>query len=82
MQSLLTSREMPSGERTPPARFNVVIMYEDPGTRKQAKKGLNYVAEEFGSDFDIRHWMWRLDNLQDPKLSVRAAPSFAKSDLL
>jgi hypothetical protein len=26
-------------------------MYEDPGTRKQAKKGLNYVAEEFGSDF-------------------------------
>ena len=27
------------GERIPPARFNVVIMYEDPGTRKQAKKG-------------------------------------------
>ena len=82
MQSLLTSREMPSGERSPPARFNVVIMYEDPGTRKQAKKGLNYVAEEFGSDFEIRHWMWRLDILQDPKLSVRAAPSLAKSDLL
>jgi hypothetical protein len=30
-------------------------MYEDPGIRKQAKKGLNYVAEEFRSDFEIRH---------------------------
>jgi hypothetical protein len=30
----------------------------------------------------IGHWMWRLDILQDPKLSVRAAPSLAKSDLL
>jgi hypothetical protein len=82
MQSLLTSREMPPGERSPPARFNVVIIYEDSGTRKQAKKGLKHVAEEFGSDFEIRHWMWRLDILQDLKLSVRAAPSLAKSDLL
>jgi hypothetical protein len=82
MQSLLTSREMPLGDRSPPARYNVVIIYEDSCTRKQAKKGLNCVAEEFGSDFEIRHWMWRLDILQDPKLSVRAAPSLAKSDLL
>jgi len=73
---------MSFGERIPPARFNVVITYEDPGTRKQAKKGLNYVAEQFGSDFEIKHWMWRLDILQDPKLSFRAAPSLAKSDLL
>jgi hypothetical protein len=55
MKSLPTSREMPSCERSPHARFNVVIMYEDPGIRKQAKKGLNYVAEEFRSDFEIRH---------------------------
>lgn len=82
MQSLLSSREMPFGERSPPAKFNVVIMYEDFGTRKQAKKGLQYVAEEFGSDFEIRHRMWRLDILQDPKLGARAAPSLAKSDLL
>jgi hypothetical protein len=82
MQSLLSSRKMLSGERSPPAKFNVVIMYEGFGTRKQAKKGLQYVAEEFGSDFEIRHRMWPLDILQDPKLSVRAAPSLAKSDLL
>jgi hypothetical protein len=46
------------------------------------KKGLDYVAEEFGNDFEFRHSMWRLDILQDPKLSVRAAPSLAESDLL
>jgi hypothetical protein len=82
MPSFFSSQEMPSGERNPPAKFNVVIMYEDFGTRKQAKKGLEYVTEEFGSDFEIRHRMWRLDVLQDPKLSVRASPSLAKSDLL
>jgi hypothetical protein len=82
MQSLLSSGVMPSGERHPAAKFNVVIMYEDFGTRKQAKKGLEYVAAEFGNDFEIRHRMWRLDILQDPKLSARMAPSLAKSDLL
>lgn len=69
---------MPSCERSPQAQFKVVIIYEDPGIRKQANKGLTYVAEEFGSDFEIRlQWWW--DILQDPKLSVRAAPSLAKS---
>jgi hypothetical protein len=82
MQCLLSSREMPSGERSPPARFNVVIVYEDIESRKHAKKGLRYVAEEFGNDSEFRHSMWQLDDLQDPKLSVRAAPSLAESDLL
>jgi len=81
MQSLLTSQEMPSGERSPPTLFCVVVMYEGPWHQEAGKKGLNYVAEEFGR-FRDQHWMWRLDILQDPKLSVRAAPSLAKSDLL
>jgi hypothetical protein len=82
MQSFLSSREIPPGERSPPAKFNVVILYEDFGTRRQAIKGLDYVTEEFGSDFEIRHRMWRLDTLQNPKFSARATPSLAKSDLL
>jgi hypothetical protein len=73
---------MLSGDRSSSTPFNVVIMYEDFETEKQAKKGLDYVANEFGSDFEIRLWMWRLDTLQDPKRSVRATPSFAESDLL
>jgi hypothetical protein len=84
MQSVLSSQEMPCGERIPPATFNVVIVYEDSATWKRAKKGLDYVAQEFGTDFELRHSMWRSDILQDPdpKLSARAAPSLAESDLL
>ena len=83
MQSVLSSQEMPSGERIPTI-FNVVIMYEDFATWKQAKKGLDYVAEEFGNDFELRHPMWRLDILQEPhpELSALAAPSLVESDLL
>src|SRR3981081_3948834 len=81
MQSLLLSQDMFSGNRSPSTPFNVVIMYEDFGTGKQAKKGLDYVAEELGNDLEFRHSMWRLDILQDPKLNVLAA-ALAEADLL
>jgi hypothetical protein len=82
MQSLFLSQEMPSGERTLPATFNVVLMYEDFETRERAKKSLDYLGEEFGNDFEFRHSTWRLDVLQDPKLNALAAPSLAEADLL
>jgi hypothetical protein len=82
MQSLLLSQEMVSGDRSPSTPFNVVIMYEDFGTGKRAKKGLDYVAEELGKDLEFRHSMWRLDILQDPKLNALAAPSLAEAGLL
>jgi hypothetical protein len=68
--------------RSPPARFNVVIMYEDFGTGKRAKKALDYVTEELGNDLEFRHSMWRLDILQEPKLNAMAAPALAEADLL
>jgi hypothetical protein len=80
MQYLLP--EMLSGGRSPPAPFNVVIMYEDFGTGKRAKKGFDYVAEELRNEFEFRHSMWRLDVLQEPKLIVMAAPALAEADLL
>ena len=82
MQSLLLSREMPSGERSLPTIFNVVLMYEDFETRERAKRSLDYLRDEFGNDFEFRHSMWRLDVLQDPKLNALAAPSLAEADLL
>src|SRR5260370_30881161 len=72
---------MLSGDRSPSTPFNVVIIYEDFGTGKRAKKGLDYVAEEVGNDLEFRHSMWRLDILQDPKLNVLAA-ALAEADLL
>ena len=73
---------MLSGKRNPPTPFNVVIMYEDFGSGRRAKKGLDYVAEELGDGLEFRHSMWRLDILQDPKLNVLAAPALAEADLL
>lgn len=82
MQSILLSREMLSGDRSPPTPFNVVIMYEDFGTGTRAKKGLDYVAEELGNDLEFRNSMWRLDVLQEPKVNIRAASALAEADLL
>ena len=73
---------MLSGDRSPPTRFNVVIMYEDFGTGMRAKKGLDYVAVELGNNLEFKHSIWRLDILQDPKLNVLAAPALAEADLL
>jgi hypothetical protein len=75
-------REMPCGKQSSPTPFNVLIMYEDFGTGKRAKRGLDCVAEELGNDFEFRHTMWRLDILQDPKLNILAAPALAEADLL
>ena len=68
--------------RSQPTRFNVVIMYEDFGTGRRAKKGLDYVAEELGNDLEFRHSMWRLDILQKPKLNAMLPPALAEADLL
>jgi hypothetical protein len=76
------SRKMLSGDGSPPTPFNVVIIYEDFGTGKRAKNGLDYVAEELGNDLEFRHSMWRLDILQDPKLNILAASALAQADLL
>ena len=73
---------MPSGERSSPATFNVVLIYEDFETRERARKSLDYLGQEFGNDFEFRLTMWRLDVLQDPKLNALAAPSLAEADLL
>src|ERR1700730_13662199 len=82
MRSDMLSQEMISGDRSPPTPFNVVIMYEDFGAGKRAKKGFDYVVEELGDDLEFRHSMWRLDILQDPKLNALAAPALAEADLI
>ena len=76
------SQEMLSGNRNPPTPFNVVIMFEDFGSGRRAKKGLDYIAEQLGNDLEFRHSMWRLDVLQEPKLNVMAALALAEADLL
>ena len=54
--------------RGQPTRFNVLIMYEDFGTGRRAKKGLD--AGELGNNLEFRRSRWRLDVLQEPKLNA------------
>jgi hypothetical protein len=82
MESLWSTPDILSGQRSPPTLFNVVIVYEDFATGNRAKKGLDYVAEELGGNMEFRHSMWRLEVLQEPALSVMAAPALAEADLL
>ena len=82
LQSRLLSREMPAGDRSSPTPFNVMIIYEDCGTGKLAKQGLDYVTDELGDDLEFRHTMWRFDILEDPKLNLLATPALAEADLL
>src|SRR5260370_36565068 len=82
MQSLMLSQKILFGERSPPTPFNVVIMYEDFGSGKRAKKGLDYVAEELGNDLEFRHSMWRFDILQDPEINGLAGPPLPPAELL
>jgi hypothetical protein len=57
-------------------------MYEDFATKQRAEKGMEYVAEEFGNDFEFRQSTWRLDILQDSNLNALAVPALAEADLL
>ena len=74
--------EIRYGSRSPPTPFNVVIMYEDFGTGKRAKKALDYVAEELGNGLEFRRSLWRLDVLQDPKLNVPTVPPLEEVDVV
>jgi hypothetical protein len=38
----------PSGERSPPAKFNVVVMYEDFGTRNRSAAKMKFAIEMVG----------------------------------
>jgi hypothetical protein len=75
-------RGIPPGKQSPRTPFNVLMIYEDFGTEKRAKKGLDYVAGELGNEFEFRHSMWRLDILEDPKLNFLEAPALTEADLL
>ena len=48
--------------RSPPTRFNIVIMYEDLELGSGQRKLSTYVAEELGNDLEFRHSMWRLQS--------------------
>ena len=71
-----------SPEREFKASFNVVIVYEDLETGKQAKRTFDFLAEQLKGDCAFSNQMWKFDVLNIPKLREMAAKDAAAADIV
>jgi len=62
--------------------FNVVIVYEDFESGKQARKTYDYLVENLGTDCQFENQMWKFDVLRIPKLREMAARDAAAADII
>lgn len=71
-----------SPEKESKASFNVVIVYEDFETGKQAKRTFDFLAEQLKGDCAFMNQMWKFDVLNIPKLREMAAKDAATADIV
>jgi hypothetical protein len=71
-----------SPEKESKASFNVLIVYEDFETGKQAKRTFDFLAEQLKSDCVLMNQMWKFDVLNIPKLREMAAKDAAAADVV
>src|SRR5881296_3929579 len=71
-----------SSERDGKASFNVVIVYEDFETGKQAKRTVDFLAAQLKNDCSFTNKMWKSDVLNIPKLREMAAKDAAAADIV
>ena len=64
------------------SRLNVVIVYEDFDTGKQAKKTFDLLAQNLSPACHLTNQMWKFDVLTIPKLSEIALKDAAQADIL
>lgn len=69
-----------NGDRKPV--FNVVIVYEDFETGKNAKRTYDYLASNLGDDCEFSNQMWKFDVLSLPKLARIAAQDAVEADII
>ncbi|PWU18528.1 MAG: hypothetical protein C5B50_08860 [Verrucomicrobia bacterium] len=62
--------------------FNVVIIYEDFETGKQARRTYDFLVENLGTDCRFENQMWKFDVLRIPKLREMAARDAAAADII
>jgi hypothetical protein len=65
-----------------PMSFNVVILYEDFETGKQAKKTYDLLVKNLGRDCRCNNQMWKFDVLTIPKLRDIALKDAALADIV
>ena len=62
--------------------FNVVIVYEDFETGKNARRTYDFLAEQLGKDCRFATQMWKFDVLGIPKLREMAAKDASAADIV
>src|SRR3954447_13477978 len=62
--------------------FNVVIVYEDFETGKNAKKTYDFLVENLGRECQFTNQMWKFDVLGIPKLREMAAKDAGVADIV
>jgi hypothetical protein len=67
-------------ESDPP--FNIVIVYEDFETGKQAKRTFDFLAEHLQGECQFTNQMWKFDVLNIPRLREMAAKDAAAADIV
>ena len=62
--------------------FNVVMLYEDFETGKNAKLTYDYLVENLGPECRFTNQMWKFDVLSIPKLGEMAAKDASSADIV
>ena len=82
MQSTLCLPPVGSPEPDSVPAFNVVIVYEDFETGKQAKRTYDFLAANLGHECQFSNQMWKFDVLALPKLREMAANDATLADIV
>ncbi len=82
MQRTLPLPPLNSAENDSNALFNVVIVYEDFETGKQAKKTYDFLVDNLGPDCHLTHQMWKFDVLGVSKLREIAVKDAVNADII
>src|SRR5437879_5938629 len=72
----------PFGSSDLHSALNVVIVYEDFETGKQAKRTYDFLVENIGAECQFNNQMWKFEVLSIPKLREMAANDAAQADIV
>jgi hypothetical protein len=82
MENIVSQLTSASNGFEPSASFNVVIVYEDFESGKNAKRTYDYLAAKLGAECEFKNQMWKYDILTLPKLREIALQDALEADVL
>src|ERR1043165_8791100 len=82
MQRLLTYPSVGPSDLEANPSFNVVVVYEDVESGKNAQETCDFLAKHLGSNFQFNSQMWKFDAPSVPQLRELAAEDAVRADLV